>query len=89
MKLIIKIIKNSCPDSSEINKTIPQELPTAAIHRVREIYNSSLFAGCLPDEWKEATVRLIPKLKKRHQESNKLQTDSPFRSAWQNLCENP
>ena len=64
VKNIIKKLKKTSPGKSGINKVILTHLPDNAITRLTNIYNNTLSAGYFPDRWKQAILRLIPKVGK-------------------------
>lgn len=60
----IRRMKNKAPGSTNITKEILEKCPPAAINNLRDIFNACLATGYFPNQFKEATIKFIPKANK-------------------------
>ncbi len=63
---IIKLMKNTCPGNSGINKIVNTLIGRSnnTKKKRKKIYNALLTAGNFPDQFKQATTKFMPKSEK-------------------------
>ncbi len=57
-------MKNKAPGATNITKEIMEHCPPAAINNLKQIFNACLATGYFPKQFKEVTIKFLPKANK-------------------------